>query len=206
MPKAWQRAATSRPMLPRPRMPTVLPHNSSPMTEARSQRCVIWLRVATGSRRAKASITASTCSVIGSAWMPLLSVTMMSRCTTSGWSNWSTPAAVEWIQRRCLACCTASRGTFHPTITSAFSAWRTTRPRSTVCSICACGAASRIIDRWRSATSATTRMRRGSAFMTPSWSPPPRAGGAVRSRGPGRRAAIPPADRSPCPETPGRWR
>ena len=101
IPSAAATRAVRWPIAPSPTRSSVLPASSK--TSAFSMRRQVraaWARIASGRRRAKASRSASTCSVIWIAWMPELLESMKSCSIAPGCrSTQSTPAPHAWNQR-----------------------------------------------------------------------------------------------------------
>ncbi len=100
MPNARARDATSRPTLPTPSTPSVLPYSSTPMnTEPRSQRPARTERSAAGIRRASARIIDMVCSAAEMVFSPGAFITTTPRRVAAGTSMLSTPAPARPITR-----------------------------------------------------------------------------------------------------------
>ena len=100
MPSAAARGASAPPIAPAPTIASVCPDSSNKrLDDGGSQRAACWLRISAGSWRAKPSISASRCSAMFGAWLPLPLVTTMSLPTRRGVAMRSMPAP-RWCSQR----------------------------------------------------------------------------------------------------------
>ena len=124
MPSAFARTAIAAPIAPSPTSPSV-PPASEPIAgdcshiTACAHSCARCASRARWSLRVNASIIASACSAMASAWRPFALVTITSLATSSGKSTPVTLAAVEWIQRSRRARAKFAGRTAKPSTTSA---------------------------------------------------------------------------------------
>ena len=91
MPNARARAATSWPMRPKPRMPSVFSYTSTPPKRERSQRPAVSEACACGMFRASASMSATVCSAAATMFDCGAFATMMPRLVAASTSTLSTP-------------------------------------------------------------------------------------------------------------------
>ncbi len=111
MSNAFARWATSWPMRPKPRMPSVLPLSSVPLKFLRSQRPALSEACACGTLRATASSSAIVCSAAVTTFERGALTTMMPRFVAAATSTLSTPTPARATARRFVARASSSAST-----------------------------------------------------------------------------------------------
>ena len=112
MPNDFARAATSWPMRPKPRMPSVLSMSSMPLKFLRSQRPSASAPAACGMWRASASSSASVCSAAVTTFERGALTTMIPRLVAAATSTLSTPTPARATARRLVARAISGASTF----------------------------------------------------------------------------------------------
>ena len=103
MPKPWARAATSWPMRPKPRIPSVFSYTSTPPNFERSHLPAVSDACACGMLRASDSISATVCSAAATMFDCGALATMMPRLVAASTSTLSTPMPARPITLRLSA-------------------------------------------------------------------------------------------------------
>ena len=112
MPKARARIATSWPIRPKPRTPSVLPSTSVPPNLLRSHLPEVRLACACGMLRASASISATVCSAAATVLASGALATMIPRLEAAATSTLSTPTPARPTTRRLSARSITSASSF----------------------------------------------------------------------------------------------
>ena len=103
MPNAFARCATSWPMRPKPRIPSVLSISSMPLYFLRSQRPAASAPCACGMWRESASSSAIVCSAAVTTFERGALTTRMPRLVAAATSTLSTPTPARATARSCVA-------------------------------------------------------------------------------------------------------
>ena len=158
---------SSSPIAPSPTMPMRCPcsvrtSTVAPSSSSCAHRCAICARMATGSRRASAIVTPSTCSAIARARMPRPLVITTGLASSSGNIRLPTPTAGLCTQRRRDADGKMSRSTNGVNAASASGRRRRSVSRSQASLTVCCGKSRRI---WSTKCRGMTQA--GAGLMTP---------------------------------------